>query len=128
MFKDQKGQALVTLLAFVAMAIIVTAGAVAVTIINAQSTSKFSLGEEAYYITEGGIEDAILKILREPSYSGIRTVAIGNGQAVVTITPAGVGAKTVESEGINGDFRRKIRVQTGYNNGITTIISWAEVD
>ncbi|KKR85163.1 MAG: hypothetical protein UU34_C0035G0006 [Candidatus Curtissbacteria bacterium GW2011_GWA1_41_11] len=61
-------QALVALLVFVSIATIVTAGATTVTIINSQNTTKFSLGEEALYIAQSGADNAILRIIRNPSY------------------------------------------------------------
>ena len=46
------GQALVLLLVFITIATTIIGGAVAITIINSQSSSKFALGEEALAVAE----------------------------------------------------------------------------
>ena len=125
---NRSGQALVTLLVFTATATIVTAGAVAITIINAQTTGKFAQGEETLHIAEAGAENAILRILREStSYNGETNLLIGDGKANISVTP-GTGNKTIISEGVLGNSHRKIQVDVSYNNNVLTITSWREID
>ena len=123
------GQALLLLIVFAAMATVITAGAIAVTIINSQTTSKFALGEEALFVAESGAENAILKLLRNPSYSGSiinEIVAVGNGSANVEIS--GSPTVTVSSTGQVGNFIRKIQVTGNYSNNQFTLTSWQQVD
>ena len=119
------GQALVTLLVFTAAALTITAGAVIVTILNTQGTTKYELGEEALQIAEAGADNAILRVIREPSYVG-ETVSIGTGTATITIS--GTSTKTIVSEGTNGDFKRKVQVVGNLTNNAFTQTSWAEID
>jgi len=121
----KKGQALITLLIFMSMAITVTTASVAVTIVNSQSTTKFTQGEEVYHIAEAGIENAILRLLRDRTYTG-ETLEVGSGSA--TITLSGSTTITITSEGINGDFRRKIQVVGELANNAFSITSWNEID
>ena len=122
------GQALVTLLVFVATAMIITTGAVAVTIINSQTTGKFAQGEEVLHIAEAGADNAILRILRDPNgiYTGEGPLAIGSG--TVTITVTGSTTKTITAEGASGNFIRKIRVVGDLTNNTFNITSWREID
>ena len=120
-----RGQALVTLLVFCATALIVTAGATAVIIINSQTTGKFAQGEETLHIAEAGADNAVLRLLRDPNYSG-ETLTVGNGTATITVT--GTTTKTIVSEAVNGFFRRKIQVIGSFANNIFTISSWTEID
>lgn len=120
----RKGQALVTLLIFMIITITITSAAVAVMILNSQSANKMQEGLLAYNIAEGGAENAILRLLRDPDYTG-ETLIMGEG--VATITVSGVSPITINSEGRIRNFLRKIRVTTNYNNGIFTISSWKEI-
>ena len=119
------GSALITLLAFMAAAIIFTTAAVAVVIINEQSSLKYSLGEEAYLVAEGGAENAALRLLRDPSYAG-ETLVIGNGIAVVTAT--GSATKTVTSDGTADGFHRRVQVVGSYVNSVFTVNTWNEIN
>lgn len=129
---NQKGQALVTLLIFVATAMVIISGVIAVSIINTQATSQFTQGQRAYDTAEAGAEDAIEKLLRDQSFSALSpyTLQVGGNQANVTVTPAGtVTTKTVTSEGVSGNFKRKIQVIGTFNaSGVYTITSWNEID
>ena len=120
------GQALVTLLVFIATATIITAAATTVTLINSQTTGKFAQGEAAFPIAQAGADNAILRLLRDPSYSGETDLSIGNGTA--TITVSGSSVKTITAEGKDGNFIRKIQVVGTFVNNTFTISSWDLVD
>lgn len=121
----KSGQALVTLLVFAATAIIIASGAAVVTIVNSQGTSKFMQGEEALSTAEAGADNAILRILRDPNYTG-ETITVGGGTATITVTPG--LSKTIISTGVSGNFIRKIQVDCAFNNNVLTITGWKEID
>lgn len=122
--KNQKGQAFVTLIVFVAVATTLISAAVVVTLVNSQGTSKYALGEETLIIAESGAENALLRLLRDPNYTG-ETLTNVNGTATITVT--GSTTKTITSEGVNGNFKRKIQVVGSFSNNIFSITSWNEV-
>lgn len=124
-FNLQSGQALILLLVFVTLGIIITSGAVIVTIINSQTATKFNQGENALILAETGVENAIIRILRDPNYSG-ETVSIGYGQIIVSVTAG--AAKTITSQGIDGDLKRTIQAQGTLSNTTFNITSWQEID
>lgn len=123
-FKSQKGQALIFLLFFMVVAIIVTSAAVVMVYLNSLTTNKFEQGQLTYYVAESGAENAVLRLLRDPSYTG-ETLAVGDGSAVVQVT--GGSSKIVTSSATLRNFRKKVEVRTNYNNGIFTIESWKEI-
>lgn len=90
-----KGQALITLLFFMAIGITVATAAVMVSLVNAGTTSTFQQGEEAHSAAEAGVENAIMRLLRDPNYSG-ETLALGEATVVVQVT--GSAQKTIRSE------------------------------
>ncbi len=83
--KNQSGQTIILLLIYVLVAMIVTSAAVAVTIVNSQATDKVYQGTTAFDVAESGAETAMLKLLRDPSYTG-ETLTVNNGTATITIT------------------------------------------
>ena len=121
---NQKGQALVLLLVFVAIAMIVTTSAVTLTIVNTQSTSRLSLGKQALSLAQSGLDNAILRLLRDPAYNG-ETITIGSGSVTITVT--GITTRTITSVGSLTDYQRTIRVVGSYVNNIFTITSYQEV-
>lgn len=120
----QTGQMMVALLAFMAMAIILTTAATAVTLVNAQTSSKYGLGQEALRFAESGADNALQRLLRDPNYTG-ETLSVGTGTA--TITVSGSGTKTIVSEGVNGSFRRRVQVTATYASNVLTVTSWSEI-
>src|SRR3990167_2437649 len=76
---NQRGQALVTLLYIMVIGIAITS-AIAVNMLGGGTMQQ---GEYAYYAAESGIENAILKLLRNPSYDG-EIVNLENGGSVTT--------------------------------------------
>ena len=123
---NQTGQALVTLLVFVSIAMVTTAAAVIVTLINSQTTEKFAQGQVAHTIAQAGIENGLLQLLRDPAYTGEVLTVSNNGTAVVTVS--GSGVKTVTSEATIGNVRRKIAVIVTISGNKHVITNWSEVD
>jgi len=120
----EKGQALVTLLFFVLISLTITSGAIIIIIANSLSASKLEQGNLAYYAAESGVENALLRLLRDPSYAG-ETLVIDGTTAQIIVT--GINPKTVDSTGISGNFKRKVQAQALFNNGLYTFSNWKEL-
>lgn len=120
----KKGQALTSLVIFTAIATTVMTATVLLSVVNATSASTTELGMQVYGLAESGAENALLRLLRDPNYTG-ETLTIGDGQATMTVT--GDNPKTISSVGTLGSFRREIRVVATLTNGILSIQSWREV-
>lgn len=120
----QKGQALVTLIFFVVIGISIITAATMVLYANSLSTTTTDQGQIAYYNAESGAEDAVLRLLRNPVYSGTYQ-ALPSAEGLVTVSISG---GTVISTGVSGNTVRRIRVQTIYANGKFTISSWKEIN
>ena len=120
----KSGQALTSLLIimFVGLVIIATSSA----LINTSLSSTASLLEanDALVVTESGAEDALLKILRNPSYTG-GTLPFDIGQASISVSST--NPFTFVSKGTVGQHQRSIQVIINNNNGIMTLSSWREL-
>ena len=123
-YKYLKGQSLVTILIVVIIAMMLTAGAIMLTVTNTFSSSAFALGNEAYYVAESGAENGVIRLLRDKSYTG-EVLTVGNNTA--TITVSGTDPDIITSSGRAGNFVRKVQVTLGYPDSILTISSWKEV-
>ena len=122
---NQKGQTLVSLMIFMVTAIIIITAAVAVIIINSKATSKFYQGIVSYDLAEVGIENAIIRLLRNPSYTG-ETLVLEDKTVEIQVSGAGTGSYTIISSGTNGNFKRTIQATASYNDNILNISSWEE--
>ena len=117
----QDGQALLTFLIFVLISLTITSAASVVSVINSQSSEKIEQGTVATQAAESGAENALLRLLRDPSYTG-ETLAIGTSSIVITIS-----GSTITAVATNGNFQRQIQVVTSYTNNVLTITSWKEL-
>lgn len=120
---QQGGQALVMLLAFMAVALTLTMAATVVTVINTQANSEYGIGQDALSLAESGVDNAILRLLRDPSYTG-ETMNIGTG--TVTITVSGSGTKTITSRGTSGGFARTVQAVVSQSGNVLSLTSWTE--
>ena len=122
---SKQGSTLVTLLVFMVVATTITTSAAMVVMNNSLNASKFERGQDALYIAQSGAENALLRLLRDPSYTG-ETMTVGDGTATITVT--GTTTITITSIGTIGSNRRKIAINAGVNNGVLQITPpWQEV-
>lgn len=122
--KNQKGQTLVILLTYMVIAVVVTTASIALVINSASGTDKVYQGSNSLDIAESGAETAMIKLLRDPNYSG-ETLNIENGEAVITVS--GSNPKTVISKGTINNFTRTIQVIVDTSNNTLTATSWKEI-
>jgi type II secretory pathway component PulK len=121
----ERGQALITLLFFMIIAIIITSAAVIIIILNSLSGTKFQEGTLAYQVAESGADNAILRLLRDPNYTG-EVLTIGNGTATISVS-ASLNTYVATSSGQVGNFVRKVEVTATYVNNLLTVTSEKEV-
>lgn len=124
MVLGEKGQTLVLLLIYVIVAMIITSTAVAIAVVNSRGTDKVYQGITAYDVAESGVETAMLKLLRDPNYSG-ETLTVNGGTATITIS--GTTIKTITSRGTLGNFTRTVQVTADASNNTLTVTSWKEI-
>lgn len=115
---------MVTLLFFMVIAITITSGAIVVILVNSLSANKLTEGERTFYVAESGMENALIRLLRDPNYQG-ETMIVDDGTATINVT--GNTAKTIKSVGQIGNFSRTIQVSANYINYVLTVTSWQEL-
>lgn len=123
--KHMQGEALITFLFFVTIGIMIISAVAVILFVNELSASTVETGTDAYYVAESGMENALLTLLRNPSYTG-ETIAVGGGVATVTVSNLNQNTLIATATGSFANTIRKIEVQTVYNNATYTITSWKE--
>lgn len=122
----KNGQALITLLVFMALLLIVGMASIMMMIINSQTSAKFEQSVVTLHVAESGAENAILQLLRNPNYSG-EILSVGTGTTTITVTDIGGNQKKIVSIGKDGNFLRKLQVTINDSGNILTIVSWKEI-
>lgn len=119
-----KGQAMITLLFFVIIVITITSGAVTIMIVNAFSSDRIQQNTVSYYVAESGIENALLRLLRDPGYTG---EMLPVGDETVEITVAGSTNKTITASTNAGNSRTQLEVTAEYIDNVLTVTNWKEI-
>lgn len=105
------------------MAFVLTTLAATVTLINTQASGAYQNTELTLQIADSGVENAMLRILRNPTYAG-ETLTVDSGTTTITVT--GTTTKTITSVGAVGNLRRTVTATATLSNDILTLTSWAE--
>ncbi len=121
---NQKGQTLVILLTYMVIAIIVTTASIALIMNSAINTDKLYQGTTALDVAENGVENALMRMLREPGYSG-EILTTEGGTATVEVV--GTNPKIITSRGRLNDFNRTIEATVNTTNNVYVITSWKEL-
>src|SRR3989338_1434467 len=117
--RGQKGQVFVTLLFFVIIGVTIISAETIVLFTNILSGSTEEQGANAYYVAESGIEEALLRLNRNPGYAG-EILSVGGGNAVVQvsngiITATGTYATTVKKIQVQTD-RKSTRLNSSHSS------------
>lgn len=121
----KKGSVSIMLILVVVMLSTITTAAVALAISTTRDTTTHTMGERALSIAESGAENAILRLLRDPSYTGEVDLPIGTGTATIVVT--GTTSKTITSTAVVGDYSRAVQVELSNTGGLLSVSSWQEL-
>lgn len=124
MFLKEKGQSLVTLLVFMAIAMAITSAAATVLLNSIEATTKYSDGLAAFAVSESGAENGLLRLVRNPNYSG-ETLEVGDGTAVIQVNP-GDPITIVSTGKVRNNIKQNV-LEIVYNIGILNISAWKEI-
>lgn len=119
-----EGQALVSLLVFMIVAITVTSAAVAVILVTSVQSTKFELAELVHNLADSGIENAFIQLLRNPAYAGETMTTI---EDTVQISVTGTNPLTITSQAQSGTFEKTAIAVVDLSDNQLTLLSWDEV-
>lgn len=121
MYGREEGQTLVTLLVFSVMAISVAATSVAIMINTSRATHITESRTSVMSAAESGVENAILRLIRDPGYTG-ETLTLDTNTIIITVS--GTETKTITAIADNGLFRHTIQATASYVDNRLTVTSW----
>lgn len=129
--RDERGQALITMIFIASIAITITMAAAVFILQNMKGTSLVEQGTVTYYAAESGAQEALLRLIRDSSYTGTPqnqplVIYIDGYPVSVNIQANSTSGIITSSASFNNSIR-KIQVQTVYNNNVRTITSWKEI-
>lgn len=119
-----KGQAVITVIFIAVIGMFIATGAI-FTVANAlEAVSSEELGAAAFQAAESGIENSVLRLMRDPTYVG-ETIEIDEKSTVVVSVTSDSGI-TIQSIGTVGIVSRKIIAHAHYDNLVLIVDSWGE--
>lgn len=149
-----KGEALVTILFFIFIALTITTAAMLIVVINTQGHQSLADGNASYFVAESGIDEAVLRLMRDSGYARLSqpgeslsftyiagslnetaavTVAASNDSnctSVITPTPLNYSciSYTITSVGRSQQAVRTIQATLSSANNVYTISDWREIN
>lgn len=118
---NASGYAMVVLLVFVIMAMTLMSAAVNIMLVATQTSSVAERSEMSLANAESGVEEALLRAIRNPSYTG-GTLTIGGDS--VTIVVSGGSIKTITSRSSVANVGHGVTVTADYSGATLVIPSW----
>ncbi len=97
------------------MAMTITTAATMILVNSSLNATKMEVGASAIQVAESGVDNALIRLLRDPTYTG-EVMTVGTGTATVVVSTVG-SVVTITSTGRVGSSTRKISVNAGYSNG-----------
>jgi len=121
---SNKGQTLVTLLVFTVVAIAVTSTAVAITVNITRATTMVESRIIASQAAESGIENAIIRILRDPDYAG---ESLQIGDTIVDTSVAGTDPVVITAVATYGSYVQTLQVTITNSDNQLTVSDWTHL-
>ena len=122
---NQKGQTLVSLLIIIAVTILAVASAI-VSASLSSTTAITTISDKVYYSAETGAEEALIKLLRDPSYPG-ETLGLSGINVEITVSSPSPTEKVITSIASTNSIKRRVDVSVQFLNNILTVTSWDEM-
>lgn len=121
---SQSGHVTVALLIITVVGIVVSTALVGMVAVSALGTYRFQAGSSVIAAAEGGLENAILRLLRDSSYTGETTTISG---VPVTIEVSGTDPLVAVATARSGQFYRAMAAELTIVNGLVSVSDWYEL-
>lgn len=122
----QNGQVLVSILIIIAVSVLATGTAVVASSLS-KTTGISTISDKLLYVTESGVDEALLKLLRNPDLYNGETLLIDSVYVNVVVKRPTPTKIIITSESIQDSFRRKVEVSAEFVNNILTVTSWKQI-
>lgn len=128
--KQRGSVALISVLIISAILLILVLGISETQISTSYQYVNSSSGKYSYYIAEACLEEAMIKIKGDTSYSG-EDLILDSGNATCEISASGAGTKTITITTVSGDYTQSFQAQAsvttnGQANNVR-LLNWTEI-
>ncbi len=124
---NQKGQALISILLIMSLAVLVVSSALVSTSLS-KTAGISTESDRVLYSAETGVEEALIKLLRDPNYQTdsftIDGVLVNIKIQIGNPNPNQV---TIKSEALADNLKRTVEVLATFEDNILTITNWKQV-
>lgn len=118
------GHSAVMLLIFVVVGMLVITASVTMNITLSKNAVRFEDSTLALHLAEAGVENALIRLLRDPTYTG-ETLTTPEG--TTTITVQGTEFQVIDATASSFSSTRRLQVEVDRSSGSMDITSWKEV-
>lgn len=118
---SQKGYVLTSLLIFIVVIVLISTTSILVSISSMRGQTHFDSGRQALMAADSGIENAILRLLRDPDYNG-ETLEIDGTTVEILVEINNQFIITAVAD--SGAHEKTVRVTLDRVDGVLQIISW----
>lgn len=119
--------ALISVLIVGALAVAVTTGVLLLGLAWSQSSFTVEQSYQAMGLADACIEEALQQIADSTPFTGIGTLALGQGTCAYTVTNTGGQSRSVTSQGMVGGVVRKVGVTLNQIRPKIALTSWQEI-
>lgn len=121
-----KGQALIGVLAIIAISTVLVSSLMINSLISADSSLKLRQSSSAITIADSYMQNAFIKLIRDPNYTG-ETLTLNDGRVIIEITGENPKYILIKSIGPQNDILRQLSSQVNFDsNGAVSITNWTE--
>ena len=124
--RNNPGQAFITLVLFVAIAMSVISGTIIIIVVNSFGASLSEKSILVHQSAENGIENALVHLLRDPDYAGETLSPIINSYNTVISVTGNDNNKTIVSTASSSNITKAITAKIFYNNNVMTVTYWQD--
>lgn len=122
--RRQAGQSMVLLMFIVVTLVAISTSSIMMSIVNSGSVTALENGIEARQYADSGAENALLRLIRDPFYTG-ELYSIDDGEIEIIVT--GQDQKTILVEASVGQSSKVVEVLTDYTDNVLSVTSWREI-
>lgn len=120
----KKGQVLVIMLVLVGFVMVIMSTALVLSLAGSTATTGTSDAVAAQYGAEAGLENGLMRLLRNPAFT---TESFQVGRASVTVQVTGSGPYIVQAVANAGLAKRTVSAQAQFANGIMSVTNWKDI-
>lgn len=121
----QNGQVLVSILIIMAVAILATGVSVVASSLS-RTTGITNASDKLLYAAESGLDDALIKFLRDQSYGG-EIISMGGVSVSIDVEQPTPTELIITSQAAQGNLVREVEISADFVNNVLSVNTWKQI-